>query len=212
MKHIVDLSMTFGPETKGFSKEQSKTLKEDGWNASSLMFYSHSGTHMDAPVHFEVSNQTIDQIDVSNFLGRAWVIDLRHKGSKSLIYSKDISHDIIEKFESGDSLILWTNWSKHLESGKYRDELPRISEELAHWCVINNVKMIGVEPPSVADVNNIDEVTKIHQILLQSVVIIEGLTNIDKINSNCVELIALPLKIFDGDGAPARVIAIEREL
>lgn len=212
MKHIVDLSMTFGPGTKGFSKEQSKTLKEDGWNASSLIFYSHSGTHMDAPAHFEVSNQTIDQIDVSNFLGRAWVIDLRDKGSKSLIYSKDFSSEIIKKFQKGDSLILWTNWSHHVSLPKYRDELPRVSEELAHWCVKNKVKMIAVEPPSVADVNNIEEVTKVHQILLKSVVIIEGLTNIDKINSNCVELIALPLKIFEGDGAPARVIAIESEL
>ena len=212
MKHVIDLTMTFGPNSKGFSKETSKTLKKDGWNASSLTFYSHSGTHMDAPVHFDVSDQTIDKIAVSNFVGRAWIVDLRNKGSKSLIYSNDIPTEILKEFRSGDSLILWTDWSKHVSLPKYRDELPRVSEELAFWCVKNGVKMLGVEPPSVADVNNIEEVTKIHQILLQSVVIIEGLTNIEMVNSNCVELIALPLKIYGGDGAPARVIAIQKDL
>ena len=93
----------------------------------------------------------------------------------------------------------------------FRNELPRISEELANWCVANKVKMIGVEPPSIADVNNLDEVTKIHKILLKTVIIIEGLTNLEQLKSNCVELIALPLKIEDGDGSPARVIAIERQ-
>jgi kynurenine formamidase len=70
--------------------------------------------------------------------------------------------------------------------------------------------MIGVEPPSVADVNNLTEVTTIHEILLKGVVIIEGLSNLEKLQSNCVELIALPLKIKNGDGSPARVIAIEK--
>ena len=81
---------------------------------------------------------------------------------------------------------------------------------MALWCLDNEVKMLGVEPPSVADVNNLKEVTEIHQILLKGVIIIEGLTNLESLQSNCVELIALPLKIENGDGSPARVIAIEK--
>ena len=70
--------------------------------------------------------------------------------------------------------------------------------------------MLGVEPPSVADVNNLDEITRIHSILLGAgIIIIEGLTNLEALSSEKVELIALPLKIGDGDGAPARVVAVE---
>ena len=72
--------------------------------------------------------------------------------------------------------------------------------------------MLGVEPPSVADVNNLEEVTRIHRILLKGgVTIIEGLCNLEGITGDKCWLIALPLKIFQGGGAPARVIAIESE-
>ncbi len=209
MATVVDLTLTYTNTINGFTKETSKTLVEDGWNASTLTMYSHCGTHMDAPVHFDVNQQTIDEIPVSDFVGRAWIVDVRTIGSKGLITPDHLEAEIKEKFISGDSLIFWTNWSSHVNTPKYRDELPRISEALALWCVDNGVKMIGVEPPSVADVNNLEEVTKIHQILLQSTVIIEGLTNIHSLQTKCVELIALPLKIGGGDGAPARVIAIE---
>jgi kynurenine formamidase len=210
MKKVVDLTMTYHNGINGFSKEVSRTKNKDGWNASTLTFYSHVGTHMDAPFHFNVSNQTIEDIPVSDFIGRAWVVDARNIGAQGLITVSHIKKEVVEEFVAGDSLIIWTSWSKYAGTQKYRDELPRISEELAKWCVDNKVKMIGVEPPSVADVNNLEEVTRIHEILLASVVIIEGLTNIEKLDSDCVELIALPLKIKDGDGAPARVIAIDK--
>lgn len=210
MSNIVDLTLTYTDEINGFSKDAAKTIENDGWNASTLTFYSHCGTHMDAPIHFDVKDETIDQIPVADFVGRAWVIDATHVGAKGLIMPEDIPDEIKRQYVAGDSLIFKTGWSQFVNQPKYRDELPRISEDLAHWCIRSEVKMIGVEPPSVADVNNIEEVTKIHQILLEGVVIIEGLTNLERLKSNCVELIALPLKIGRGDGAPARVIAIEK--
>lgn len=210
MNRIVDLTLTYENDFTGYSKVPSKTIDRDGWNASKLTFYSHCGTHMDAPIHFNVSKQTIDEIPVADFVGKAWIIDVRNVGSKGLIHPNHIPKGIQEKFKAGDSLVFWTGWSQYVNTPKYRDELPRISEELSLWCLENKVKMIGVEPPSVADVNNLEEVTKIHQILLKGVVIIEGLTNIERLQSNCVELIALPLKIGGGDGSPARVIAIEK--
>lgn len=210
MNSVVDLTLPYSSNVIGFSKKSARTIDKDGWNASTLTFYSHCGTHMDAPIHFDVSNQTIDEIPVSDFVGKAWVIDVRHVGSKGLIYPEHIPENIQELFSAGDSLIFWTGWSKFVLTPKYRDELPRISESLALWCLENKVKMIGVEPPSVADVNHMEEVTKIHEILLKGVVIIEGLTNLESLQSNCVELIALPLKIRGGDGSPARVIAIEK--
>ena len=59
---------------------------------------------------------------------------------------------------------------------EYRHELPRISLELAQWLVEKQVGLIGVEPPSVADVNNMNELTEVHQTLFRgNVVIVEGL-------------------------------------
>ena len=70
--------------------------------------------------------------------------------------------------------------------------------------------MIGVEPPSVAEINNASEVTDIHQILLSGgVVIVEGLSNLEALQRSKVFFVALPLKIEGGDGSPCRALAIE---
>jgi len=104
-----------------------------------------------------------------------------------------------------------TDWSRHVDDAPvYRDGLPRISEALARWCVEKQVKLLGVEPPSVADVNNKTEVAAIHKILLGgNVVIVEGLTNLDRLREQQVFVVALPLKPLAGDGCPCRAIAIE---
>lgn len=72
------------------------------------------------------------------------------------------------------------------------------------------VNILGVEAPSVADVNNLVEVDEIHKILLDTVIIVEGLVNVGKLESNLIELIALPLKIAGGDGCPCRVVGIDK--
>jgi arylformamidase len=138
------------------------------------------------------------------------LVNLSKIEAKSLIFVKDLG-DIAQKSKKDDSLLLRTDWSKRLNTEGYRNDLPRISAELAEWCVAKKVNILGVEPPSVADVNNKAEVTEIHHILLRGgIIIVEGLTNLDLIEKPHVELIALPLKIKKGDGAPCRVIAIEK--
>jgi len=206
---VHDLSLTYNEKIAGYSSSPAKTMRQDGWNAQWLTIYSHAGTHMDAPLHFSVSPQTIDQYTPEMLMGKAWLIRIPITKAKQLIQPEDLSI-VADKLIPGDSLLIHTNWSEKLGTLPYRNELPRISKELALWCVERQVRMLGVEPPSVADVNNLEEVTEIHQILLGgNVIIIEGLTHLDRIQSNSVFLIALPLKIAHGDGAPARVIALE---
>lgn len=207
--HIHDLTLPYEKGMAGYDIEVARTIAKDGWNASTLHLYSHAGTHMDAPLHFGVSNSTIDQFLPHQLMGKAWLVTIPIKQRQQLLTVADLG-EVANQFQAGDSLLLRTDWSQHLGQAKYRNELPRISESLAQWCVQHRVKMLGVQPPSVADVNNLEEVTQIHHILLKGeVIIIEGLTNLDKIQKEQVFLIALPLKIKDGDGAPARVIALE---
>jgi arylformamidase len=209
MKYI-DLTLSYNQNVAGFNSEPARLLEKDGWNASTLHIYSHAGTHMDAPVHFGVSDFTIDKFTIEDFISeRAWVVDSIEKKDNYLLTINDLGN-IPTNFKKGDSLLFRTNWYKKIGTNSYRNGLPRISEELANWMVENQVKIVGVEPPSVADVNNLEEVTKIHQILLGNVIIIEGLCNLDQLTQPFVQLIALPLKIENGDGAPCRVIAIEK--
>ena len=143
-------------------------------------------------------------------MGAAWVVNLAGIEPKALI---EVSHlgKVAEVLQSGESLLLRTDWSKHADNpALYRDGLPRLSEALARWCAEKQVRLLGVEPPSIADVNNLAEVTLIHKILLAGrVVIVEGLTNLNQLQAEKVFFVALPLKPLGGDGSPCRALAIE---
>ena len=209
--NVIDLTRSYQKGIAGFDFETAKTIEKDGWNARNLFLYSHSGTHMDAPYHFNVTNQTIDTYPPERFISKAWVITVEIMQDKQLITPADLGV-VKDHFQPGESLLLRTNWSRFINTPDYVDQMPRISKPLAEWCVANRVNILGVEPPSVADVRNLPEVTEIHQILLAGdIIIIEGLTHLDQIQQEVVTLIALPLKIKDGDGAPARVIALEEK-
>lgn len=206
---IIDLTLSINENVSGVKVESARTLTKDGWNASWLHLYSHSGTHIDAPMHFEVNQQTIDEVPLDRFISQAWVVDLTFIEPKEELFVKHVEEALLG-FQSGESILLHTGWSKKLGTDEYRDALPRISKELALWMGEKGVNILGVEPPSVADVNNLKEVTEIHNILMQNdIIIAEGLTNLAALTRSKVTLIALPLKVEKGDGAPARIIALE---
>jgi len=209
MARIIDLTVPLTNDLRGVSIEPARQLEPDGWNATTLHLYSHCGTHMDAPVHFGVTQKTIDEIPLDKCMGPAWVVDLTGIEPRTVIQVADLG-SVAEKFNAGDGLLLRTGWSRHIGTPSYRNSLPRVSLELARWCGDRGVRLLGVEPPSVADVNNIEELTAVHEALLGAgVIIVEGLTNLDQIQKQKVNFMAFPLKVAQGDGAPARALAIE---
>lgn len=210
MRRIIDLTLTVRHGMRGVEFEKLHSVKEHGWNSRVLHLYSHSGTHLDAPLHFDAGDGTVDRIPLERCLGPAWVADLTPIEPKALI---TVSHlgGIASKVRRGDGLLLRTGWSSFVERPEiYRDGLPRISRELAEWCVEKGVRLLGVEPPSVADVNDLAEVTAIHRILLGGeVIIVEGLTNLSALEQERVFFCAVPLKIDGGDGSPCRAFVLE---
>jgi kynurenine formamidase len=210
MSRITDLTMTLQPGMRGVDITPKCTVAREGWNASTLSLYSHCGTHMDAPVHFAAGPGTIDQTPPEQCMGAAWVVNLAGIQPKAMIEVASLGA-VASQFAPGESLLLRTDWNFHRDNpAVYRDGLPRLSDAMAEWCVANRVKMLGVEPPSVADVNNLPEVTRIHKVLLGGgVTIVEGLCNLDQIAAPKVFFVALPLKPLGGDGSPCRALAIE---
>ncbi|MFD2257066.1 cyclase family protein [Luteolibacter algae] len=204
----IDLTMPLTAGMRGVSYEEARSIEKDGWNARTLHIYSHAGTHMDAQTHFGAGEETIDLLPLDRCIGPAWVVRLPGLSPGTLLTVAHLG-GIAEKFRNGDSLLFHTGWSAFLEETEiYRDGLPRISEELARWCVEREVKILGVEPPSVADVNNLPELTLIHEILLSAkVTIVEGLTNLEKIPGERCDFGAFPLRISGGDGCPCRAVA-----
>ena len=209
--NIVDLSLPISAEMPGVEISTARRLEEDGWNATTLSLYSHCGTHMDAPRHFLADGKTLDEQDLAAVVGPAMIVDLSPATPKQLITVDDM-RAVADDVQPGSRILFRTDWHQRFGTPEYRDELPRISLELAKWLVEKQVALIGVEPPSVADVNNKEELTEVHQTLFHgNVVIVEGLANLDQITQPTVLFVALPMNIEGGDGSPVRAIAFDGE-
>ncbi|TWT49164.1 Kynurenine formamidase [Rubripirellula amarantea] len=208
-RRVVDLSLVVSNDMSGVEITTAKRLEVEGWNATTLSLYSHAGTHMDAPRHFLTDGNTLDQQTLAVCCGSARVVNLAGTQPRHAISVDDVTQALADVYP-GDRLLFRTDWHEQFGTPEYRDALPRISIELAHWLVEKQVAMIGVEPPSVADVNNREELTEVHQVLFRGgVLIVEGLANLNELTQPVVEFIALPLRILGGDGCPVRAIAIE---
>lgn len=210
MPRLIDLTLPLTPGQRGVAMEPKYSVARDGWNAATWQLYSHAGTHMDAPIHFDAGPGTIDATPLECCLGPATVVNLVPLAPRTLLTVAHLGA-VAAAFPVGESLLLRTDWHRYAaDPALYRDGLPRIGEDLARWCVDRRVKLLGVEPPSIADVNNLSEVTRIHQILLGGgVTIVEGLAYLDRLTQPRVRFVALPLKLAGGDGSPVRAFAVE---
>lgn len=210
MLRVIDLTLPVRNGMRGVEIAPFHTVAENGWNSSVLHLYSHSGTHMDAPRHFGVGDGSVDRIPLDRCLGPAWVVDLPGTEPRAVLTVAHLGA-VAKKVRPGDGLLLRTGWAAHAERPDlYRDRLPRVGTPLAEWCVERRVRLLGVEPPSVADVNNLDELTAVHRILLGGgVIIVEGLANLHALRGERVVFGAMPLKVEGGDGSPCRAFALE---
>ncbi len=212
MRKMIDLTRNLAHGQTGVEFETMYTREKDGWNANTLHLYSHTGTHMDAPFHFGVSDKTIDQIPIERLLVRGHIVSVPADDEKMLINVEHLG-DVANKVQPGDAVLLQTRWSRHFDNFSYfRDNLPRISAPLANWLVEKKVGIVGVESHSVADVTDLAEVTLIHEILLGGdIIIVEGLVGLEQIGDRPFSFGAMPLKIAGGDGAPCRAFAMIEE-
>ena len=211
MSRIVDLTLAMSPGMRGVDFEANSTIDGKGWNTTMLHLYSHAGTHMDAPYHFIAQGETLENLMLQKCIGPARVLDLTFVKPRDLITVEHLA-PYAKAIEPGSRLLLKTGWSTRADTPEYRSHLPRVSLPLAEWLAERKIALLGVEPPSVADVNNKEELTMVHQALLGAeIVIVEGLANLDALRQEEVTFIALPLKLEGGDGSPVRAIAVEDE-
>jgi kynurenine formamidase len=204
---VVDLTLTAYHGLRGVEISPHTTAANEGYNTTMLKLYSHAGTHADAPRHFLNDGLTLELVDPQKCVGPALVIDCTHVAANGLITVADLGERAAE-IGPGVRVLLATGWDAHAQLPDYRTSFPRISRELASWLVQRGVWLVGVEMPSVASLQDRQELTEVHQILLRAeTVIVECLTGLRHLPAQ-VFLIALPLKIQGGDGSPVRAVAL----
>lgn len=181
------------------------TLKTVGRNTSSYLLGSHTGTHIDAPRHFVNNGRCIDEISVQDLCGEITIVDLCRFGRGKVIQVTDIASIAVTS-----KMLFVFGWCKYWNTEQYYREYPYFSNEAIRFLIEKGLTFMAMDTPSPDPVKDIHlkEESMNHKLLLQhNVILLEYVTNTNLINfNNQYEIIALPLKIMGGDGAPCRAI------
>lgn len=235
-KTIIDLSHDYSKETvywvtaKEFELDTvfaGDTDKGFYYSANNFATAEHGGTHIDAPIHFSKTGQTVEEIPLEKLVGSAIKIDVSKKAKDQpdyLITVEDLTNwetqvgykipdESIVLLQTGFA-IYYPNKEQYLGTTERGDHaiallhFPGLSPEAAKWLVENrNINAIGIDTPSI-DYGQ-SQLFESHVILLsENIPAFENLTNLDKLPQDGFDIIALPMKIKGGTGAPLRIIAL----
>lgn len=210
MGKIVDLSYDITHQMKVFPADPAVGILrhhdyQNGYFVSQVIFGTHTGTHIDVPVHKIKGGKTVDEEPIEKFTGRALVMDI--PGLKPL---EEIKAAHLEPFSGKlggvHAVILKTGWGKHFGKDDFFTSFPGLSEEAVGWFFSHDIRLIGLESPSVNALKH----QEIHTLLLQKeILIVESLANVNQIRKDYVDFFAVPLKLKGLDGSPVRAFAVE---
>ncbi len=210
MKKAIDLSHPITHQMPVFPADPAVGVLthhhyQNGYFVSQVIFGTHTGTHIDVPIHKIKGGKSVDQVGVDRFMGRAYVMDFTFLKPLEEITAEQLDR-FADKLDGVDTVIIKTGWSKHFGKEDFFTSFPGISEEAVDWLAAHSIRLIGLESPSVNALRH----EEIHTLLLQrDIYIVESLTNVDQITKEYVELYAVPLKLKGLDGSPVRAFAIE---
>jgi kynurenine formamidase len=209
----LDLTLTVSESIPNFPGSPSpqfitwSTIKADGYNLELLFLSSHTGTHLDAPYHFTKKGAKIHQIPVTRLIGDALLIKIK-KAKNQTITKKDLL-DFERKngeIKNFSSIIFFTDWQKNLNKKFYFTNNPGLSKSATNYLVSKKINLVGIDSPSI-DLGT-DKRFTVHKILAKNnILIVENLSNLEKIPTLEFDFIILPLKLKDATGSPVRAIA-----
>jgi kynurenine formamidase len=231
---VVDLShdysdqTVFWPTAEGFKlRKEADGMTPQGYYYAANTFATaeHGGTHLDAPVHFAQGRWSVDQIPLEQLIGEASVVDMSAKAATEPDYQVTVAD--LEQWEkahgslNGTIVLIRTDYSKRWpDAARYlgtaeRGEaavpklhFPGLHPEAAKWLIANRtVKAVGIDTASI-DYGQ-STLFETHRALYdRNIPGLENLTNLDRLPARGARVVALPMKIKGGSGAPLRAIAL----
>jgi len=168
-------------------------------NLSHVAMGVHTGTHVDAPVHFIHQAAGVDEMPLAAAMGPARVIEITNP--------REITADELRghSLQAGERVLFRTSNSPRCwQADRFVEDFVYISEQAAEYLAEIMVRTVGVDYLSVGGYHA--DGAKIHRILLSAGIwIIEGL-DLSAVRAGRYEMICLPVKLHGSDGAPARAL------
>jgi kynurenine formamidase len=207
LTHMISEDMPVYPGTEGPKLEPANTYEKDGFKETLMTMYTHTGTHMDPPAHLFKGRTTLDQFPITQFVGKALVIDCTdlHEGD---VIKMDRIDKVREKSDKADFLLFRMGWDKYWGTDSYFGDYPYIDDSVVDYIIKGNKKGVGLDVIGIDPIAHED--LPIHKKLFKSneIVVIENLMNLDLVGNELFTFCALPLRHIDADGSPIRAIAL----
>jgi arylformamidase len=188
------------PGDTGFQAERVQQMAQgDTCNLSRVSMGMHTGTHIDAPLHFVRDGVGIDRMPIEAMIGPARVLQI--DDDESIKSSALTQHAI----RSGERLLFKTrNSTRAWQTDEFVTDYVHVSLDAARFLVERKVRTVGIDYLSVGGYERDGD--EVHRTLLGAGIwLIEGL-NLAAVAPGRYELVCLPLNYENGDGAPARAV------
>lgn len=208
LTQMISEQMPVYPDTEAPKLSIANTIEEHGFMETLMTMYSHTGTHMDAPRHLFADKAALDSMPITQFVGKALVIDVSSLKEGDRI-TMDYINKVRSKADEADFLLFRTDWDKYWNEGeKYFGNYPYIDEDVTNYIINSKKRGVGFDYIGVDPIW--DETLTIHRKLFSAIdmVVIENLTNLKACGDDIFLFCALPLKYKNADGSPIRAIAI----
>ena len=145
--------------------ELGATHEKNGWRLELLTLASHTGSHVDAPLHKLAGGASLDDIPLERFVGRAFVVDLRDSGPSRPIDAELLAQTLRDPL--GDHIVLFaTGWGdRRAADDEWYYRSPHLTVTGAQWLVERKVRGVGIDHYSIsgaAEPNN----ARVHETLL----------------------------------------------
>lgn len=193
--------MPLWPGDPGFKWTQTKSIERgDAANISNISLGSHTGTHIDAPVHFVQGAKTIDKVSVETLIGKATVFNIDSR--------QRITEDDLKKLDlEGVTRALFKTRNSNLwKTGEFTDDFVAFDIPAAQYLAGKGVQLVGIDYLSVGP---FEDGVGVHQAFLENEIVVVESINLSEVPAGDYELICLPLRILGSEGAPARALLRE---
>lgn len=176
---------------------QTATYEEHSCEVRRVSVGTHSGTHIDAPSHIFRGSPTIDCYDPGLWYSEVMVLDFTGRSPREAISGAEMKAKGVVK---GLGVLIKTGWDRRFGREDYYATYPPISNEAAEFLSELPVLVVAADTPFTLDV---------HKIFLgKGIPLITNIANTDRLPEGRMRLIAAPLLVRGGDGAPARVLGV----
>jgi kynurenine formamidase len=204
LTHLIAADMPVYPGTTPPVLVTGCAIDVDGFEEKQITMFSHTGTHIDAPAHLIKGAKTLNHLPMGHFYGKAVLLDCVQRQDPTIGIGELRPYE--KTFNQIDFLLLNTGWHRYWGSERYYSGYPTLSNAAAQWLGRWGLKGIGLDTIS-ADAAQSRDFT-IHKTLLKGdTLIIENLTNLEKLPRHPFFFACFPLKIEDADGSPVRAVA-----